>query len=266
MVKAIFIVAFLMLPAPFAPAQQDPNDPGNQDSLLFETLSPEVASDSVAFDIFAFVDDSIILIDVPVEWHARLKGFGLRRVVISELISKWDTMVTVDSSANRVRIQAHGIASPIYGDCERVPLFKLIFNIGSSVPGYAIAVGRIWAENEPQPLFGLPDNIVFRPAAMGNACQLPAIGFFCEYNWPDIFGGTLGRTMEFKIAADMIVKHELFDIYGECIFELQTELLAGYHNFVFTGRDSAGQWLTTGTYLYRVTAGDSVWIKKMAMW
>ena len=64
----------------------------------------------------------------------------------------------------------------------------------------------------------------------------------------------------------MPVRIDIFNALGQRIRRLvDAEMLPGFHEAVWDGRDQAGRSLGTGIYFYRVGVGQRVETRKMLM-
>ena len=73
-------------------------------------------------------------------------------------------------------------------------------------------------------------------------------------------------TLHVQLPASTPVRLTLYNVVGQVVHTLvDTALEAGYHTFYWDGRDQHGQPVTSGVYLYRLTAGEHVRVGKMAL-
>jgi hypothetical protein len=106
-------------------------------------------------------------------------------------------------------------------------------------------------------------SIIYSPnAAPTNAVEdknrsgLPAESALCQ-NYPNPFNPT--TMISYRLTQAAQVKLEIFDTAGRLVTTLVDENQgAGYHTAKFDAKN-----MNTGTYLYRLTAGSFVDIKKM---
>jgi hypothetical protein len=93
----------------------------------------------------------------------------------------------------------------------------------------------------------------------------PAPGqFIVEQNLPNPFNPR--TVISFAITSDERVRIEVYDILGRLVCVLaDTRFQAGTHQVVWDARDSAGRTVSSGVYVYRVSAGARVVTKKMVL-
>jgi len=83
-------------------------------------------------------------------------------------------------------------------------------------------------------------------------------------NFPNPFNPS--TTISIALPNDSPVTLELFDISGRKVRTLVSgNLTAGFHDFVWDGRSDARQQVSSGVYLYRVTAGNFLQTRKMML-
>ena len=83
-------------------------------------------------------------------------------------------------------------------------------------------------------------------------------------NYPNPFNPT--TSISYSIPHSTNVKVEIYNILGKKIRTLiNAPENAGVHNIVWNGRNDYGSEVSSGTYLYKVTAGNNVQVKKMVL-
>ncbi|MFZ0389089.1 MAG: T9SS type A sorting domain-containing protein, partial [Calditrichia bacterium] len=83
-------------------------------------------------------------------------------------------------------------------------------------------------------------------------------------NYPNPFNTT--TRFGFYLAQQNQVEFSIFDLNGRRIRLLNDRVLdAGYHEIFWDGHNNSGQTVASGTYLYRLKAGNFVQVKKMVL-
>ncbi len=91
--------------------------------------------------------------------------------------------------------------------------------------------------------------------------QVPAT-FSLDQNYPNPFNPT--TQIRFTIPEQSNVKLEIFDITGRKVTTLvDDDQSAGRYTIVWDGKNSSGQFISSGVYLYRITAGTFEETKRM---
>ncbi len=88
--------------------------------------------------------------------------------------------------------------------------------------------------------------------------------FALSQNYPNPFNPT--TNIEFAIPHNETVKLEVYDILGRLVTTLaNSDMPAGTYKVIWNGKDSKGQSVASGLYLYRLQAGSFTSVKKMLM-
>ena len=88
--------------------------------------------------------------------------------------------------------------------------------------------------------------------------------FALSQNYPNPFNPT--TNIEFALPQHETVKLEVYDILGRLVTTLaNNDMPAGTYKVVWNGKDSRGQSVASGLYLYRLQAGSFTAVKKMLM-
>jgi len=102
-------------------------------------------------------------------------------------------------------------------------------------------------------------------STMGTDNELPLPKKTTMYQaYPNPFNSS--TQIRIYLRKTMRAKLEVFDIRGRLVNRLvDTVLTAGEHGYRWTGRNMAGNDVTSGAYFYRLTAGDEVITKRMLL-
>ncbi len=97
-----------------------------------------------------------------------------------------------------------------------------------------------------------------------NADVFLANDFVLNQNYPNPFNPSTG--ISFSIPKASFVKVAIYDVLGnevKVLFNQEAE--AGTYNTMWNGMNNSGVQMSSGTYIYRMTAGDFVQSKKMVL-
>lgn len=121
--------------------------------------------------------------------------------------------------------------------------------ITSSKDGY-----RIWADTLPMSIIsGIFDD--------GDA--VPS-SYLTVSNYPNPFNA--GTVLSVSLPSDGEVSIEVFDVLGRCVRRLNDGILsAGEHRITFSGQDDDSRPLASGVYFARVSLGERVVTRKIAL-
>ena len=94
-----------------------------------------------------------------------------------------------------------------------------------------------------------------------DAIEIPDT-FNLAQNYPNPFNPQ--TTITFNLPQDEFVTLDIYDIRGTRVRRLvQGQHMAGIHNVVWDARDEFGRPVSTGLYIYRITAGEFNMVRKM---
>ncbi|HQM37053.1 MAG TPA: putative Ig domain-containing protein, partial [Candidatus Marinimicrobia bacterium] len=88
--------------------------------------------------------------------------------------------------------------------------------------------------------------------------------FILSQNYPNPFNPTTNIT--FGLPKESNVTIDVYNLMGQKVATLVNERInAGYHTVNWNGRDASGNRVTSGVYIYKITAGDFAKSKKMLL-
>ncbi|MGB6067423.1 MAG: FlgD immunoglobulin-like domain containing protein, partial [Desulfomonilaceae bacterium] len=100
------------------------------------------------------------------------------------------------------------------------------------------------------------------PTAVSDLGKLVPAQFQVFQNYPNPFNPT--TTISYALPNPTSVRVVIYDVLGREVRTLVNgEQQSGVHNIIWNGLNNSGQQVASGTYIYRVKAGDNVQVKKM---
>ena len=88
--------------------------------------------------------------------------------------------------------------------------------------------------------------------------------FALGQNYPNPFNPA--TTIEYSLPQNSDVNFEIYNILGQMIYsQVSINQSAGRHSIVWQGNNNQGQQISSGVYIYRLTAGEFTDTKKMAL-
>ncbi len=107
--------------------------------------------------------------------------------------------------------------------------------------------------------FSIGDNIT----EVNDETVIPT-KFFVGHNYPNPFNPT--TTIQYGIPESAYVTVKIYNMLGEEVRVLvQSEKVAGTYEIMWTGNDNFGNKVSSGTYIFRVVAGNNVMSRKMVL-
>ena len=126
----------------------------------------------------------------------------------------------------------------------------------------AVYSGVGWTVNS-MPSIKDSGNLLRITGASDGADRIPR-EFFLAQNYPNPFNPS--TSISYGLPSDAHVKIEIFNLLGQRIKALvNEEQSAGYKRITWDGRDDLGKAISSGTYLYRLRAGEKELTMKMLL-
>ena len=263
-------VALLML-FPLAFGQQDPDDPGMQDSIIIGPIAPFDSSDEYQYSfvqVFAVCDDSVAFYNLPITWQAPLGGvsFGSGNMYfypLTEWARTYDSLLTEEHYVRNVGlVMLDTTTRPClntYGQRLHIISFRMI--IAPNAPPQTIVLDTCWDDRGGSSLLGLINGIneitpgilkqevLLRSPTGVNESPVP-LQFSISQNYPNPFNAR--TTISYSLSSPGHLTLEIYDISGRMV-ELLDEGLkpAGEHRVTW---DASA--FSSGLYFARLTAGE----------
>jgi hypothetical protein len=282
------IVALTALCVSPALAQQDPDDPGIQDSVI---IIPEPFD----FDrepyfqyglvhVIAVTDDSVMFYNLPLKWHAPRGGayFGTGTQYFMPLTSwdvHFDTVITSESYVRQIGWADLNIDTlwhpPLKTDGWRLYAWTLRFVIGPEAPSQLIVLDTCLDNRNGSAIFGLIDGtteitpgfqrgfISILPYDVEEVNAVPKEASLGK-NHPNPFNPS--TEIEFAISTSGPVTIEIFNLMGQRVTVLADQVYeSGIYSVYWQGRDERGNLAPSGVYFYKMNAPGFSDVKKMTL-
>jgi len=283
------MAALAALAASPATAQQDPDDPGIQDSLIIAPVMPDHVDSSSQFQykniqLMAVTDDSVCFYNFPLKWHAPQGGiyFGSGTNYYPPLYGCWDYIYdTIWTDQNYIsqfyfcHLDTLLECAPIYTNGVRYVFKSLRLVISPNTPSQLVVLDTCWDDRNGSALFGLMDGETeITPAIQRGFCSIGAVGiddginqipekFILSQNYPNPFNSS--TTIEYAIPYGGRVTLEVFDILGRRVSVIIDEIYnPGEYAVIWHGMDN-GNAVPSGIYFYRLTAQSFAETKRMIL-
>ncbi len=132
-------------------------------------------------------------------------------------------------------------------------------------------VGDFWASvelhsNDPdeETLFVPVHMRVDSTTAISPEADALPTRFVLEQNYPNPFNPT--TTIRFRLPEAATVNLTVYNVRGQVVRKLvEKQMPAGYHSLIWDGTNSRGVPVASGVYLYRLTANNHVFTRKMVL-
>ncbi len=277
MKRLIIFLLLALATSPAAMAQQDPDDPGIQDSIILGSTYMDSGGTWVGLPLYVVTDDSVAFYNLPLTWNAPSGGI-LPRSPNNYFppLTEWDvTFDTLIISQNLIRqigfaeIDTGHHNSLLNTNARMVQIMTLHFDI-LEYHRQIITIDTTYDDRNGPLLLGLNDGLnEITPAFVrgyigihvgidGNDSELPT-EFSLSQNYPNPFNAQTVISYSLPTASDVTI--DIFDIPGRKIETFTNGMMpAGKHKVIW---DATGQ--SSGIYFYRIKAEDKTEIRKMVL-
>jgi hypothetical protein len=277
--KAVIIAGIILLAAfGSAFAQQDPDDPGAQDSIIIGTVQVDYGTPEVQVPVYLFADDPVSYINIPTGWNT---AGGINPIEVIDMDQNDCFSISYTIFADFIRILCGNDLSDtsctqVLPDDSRLNLFSIVFSIAPDAPAQQVAIDTTWDDRAHSVIFGLADGITeITPAAVGgeitygplginaDADNLPD-GFKLSQNYPNPFNAS--TNVAFSLSQEGRASLTIFDLLGRRVRGLlDKNLQSGSYQITWDGKDESGMDVPSGAYFYRLMAGSNEETKRMTL-
>jgi hypothetical protein len=283
MKKFVLFVVLCLLIGGVAYAQQDPDDPGIQDSIILGSayIDSGAAPHIVGIPLYVVCDDSIMYYNMPMRWNAPYGGVTARVPhTYFPPITLWDDRFdTVVTSQNYIR--QFGFADlggednpPLFTNAQRLQIMTLSFNIATTARRQLVTIDTCFDDRNYSVFFGLFDGVTeVTPAIQRgyigigvgvNGELLPPLSFKLDQNYPNPFNPE--TNIDFMLPMETDVSLTVYNLLGQEVKSLVNGRMGpGEHTARWDGKNANGQNVPSGVYFYRLLTPEYTQTNKMIM-
>jgi hypothetical protein len=279
--KAILIAVVILLSSTlYAFAQQDPDDPGIQDSIIVGCAGLDSGGTFLFIPIIIVTDDSVAAYTLPLTWIAPLGGvYAGRGTQYYYPLTSWDERYdTVMLGENYVRqvgwADLGGDPNPVLlTNGVRVNTWTLRFVVDPHALRQLIVLDTCWDERNGSVQLFLADGRheitpAFQRGFIGfmvdvNESDLPG-DFELSQNYPNPFNPS--TEIAFTISKEGPTSLVIYDLLGREVRRLLDRTLeSGNHVALWDGNDNNGVSMPSGVYFYRLSSAGFSDTKRMTL-
>jgi len=282
--KTVLIIVLMILTLSLgAFAQQDPDDPGIQDSIIVGSTYVDTGGTFAIIPIYAVTDDSVAFYNLPIRWSAPQGGvYAAAHTQYFYPLTSWDSVFdSVVISQDFIRqVGWHDIIidsiipPPLYTAGSRVNIMSLRFVIDPDSPPQLILIDTCWDDRNQSMTFGLADGFTdFPPAFVGGWIaiytgtdndQVMPSEFSLSQNYPNPFNPT--TLIEFALPQESHTQLVVYNLLGQTIKTIIDEVKApGAYSITWDGSDNSGNPQPSGTYFYNLTTSNNSQTRRMTL-
>lgn len=266
MKPSILFVLALLLSSP-AFAQQDPDDPGIQDSVIVQTVTVNQAMRSVLVELYFVTDDPVMYLNIPLLWTSENDSIYPDQIYYQEIWGEdWGDTIMLEQ--HRINIFGFsGMNDTLNTHGTRQLLLSIQFQVASQT-SQIISIDSTWDDRNGSLVFGLsdgvteitpafvPGGIIYSPQGSSDPLLKPN-AFSILQNYPNPFNAQ--TTIEYTLSRASDVRLEIFDISGRKIAQIMDGYqVAGNNRVLF---NASG--LTSGIYFYNIRTNEACEYRKM---
>lgn len=241
-------------------AQQDPDDPGMQDSLIIQTVTVDQPMRSILVDIYFVTDDSVAYINIPLLWTSENDSIYPSGFLYPE--NPWGLVLqdTILPAQHRINIVGYSFESlNTFG--LRCLLASIQFQV-TNFQSQIITIDSTWDDRNFSLIFGLydgiteitpafiPGGIIYNPLGVEEEPgQAPGV-FYLAQNYPNPFNAQ--TTISYSLPETGPVTLTIYNILGQKVATLFDGIqTSGEHRVVWDAKNQP-----SGIYFTRLESGD----------
>jgi hypothetical protein len=281
--KAVcFVATILLLVSGNAFAQQDPDDPGRQDSVIVDQVRADSGASSVWVPLYILADDRIGFFNFPMAYDSgdgiypdSVVFFDDEGCMTSSYYSIFPEYIRIlgwfETGVDTIRCP-----NPFPRD-ERYHFVSVRFAIEPDAPSQVITLDTTWDDRNGSMLFGLEDGITAitpgfavsyivygHPAGIDEPGALTPDKFTLMQNYPNPFNSS--SIIRFDLKESSRITLDIYDLLGRHITVLaNSRFEPGSHSVIWDGRDESKRDVPSGVYFYRLTSAAFSDTKRMTL-
>jgi hypothetical protein len=282
MKKLVFFAMACLLFAGAAYAQQDPQDPGLQDSVMLTTVSIDSGTTSVFMPIYVRTDDSVAMYNIPITWTA--PGGGIHGAMGAQYFppltswdERYDSLLLAEGFLRLVGwADIGGGDNPwLITNNVRTHIMSIRFVIESTAPRQLVVIDTVYDDRNGSAMLGLNDGLseitpgfqfAFLAYGVGTddeENQLPTT-FTLNQNYPNPFNPE--TNIEFSVPSTQNMRLEVYSLLGQKVKTLvDRQVDAGIHSVRWDGTNDIGVDVPSGVYFYRLASETFTQTNKMVL-
>jgi hypothetical protein len=274
----ITLIGLLALAVP-ALAQQDPDDPGMQDSLIIGQVLVDSGQGFAFVPIYIVTDDSVGYYNTPISWNA--PDGGVHPGIGSQYFPPyncWDNFDTIMTNPPYIRhIGFFGGEDCPYMNThgERYNIWTIRFIISRNSPRQLVVLDTAWDDRNGSILLGLSDGLSeITPAfvrgyigygvGVDSDVETEPKNISLSQNYPNPFNSA--TEIQFSLPSPGPASLVIYDIQGREVRTLfDGTFEAGAHSVIWDGLNDDNRPVSSGVYFYSLKSGDNIAKNRMTL-
>ncbi len=274
--KVLLIATSLLILSPNLFAQQDPNDPGIQDSIIIESAYVDSGDVSRFLPVYVVADEDIYSYHLPVVWDSHDNNIYAHSIFYAGDLVNWsfcfDTIWTSQSFIRMFGRGFHGRDSLFLNTHgQRMRCWAIRFRIMPNAQPQEVLVNILADSRSEHVKFGLRNGgIEIIPAVVQGHLyygQITGINnedskpdqFYLSQNYPNPFNAS--TEIIFDLPSAQNVNLSIYNLLGQQVAVLVDDFKQpGRYSVNWNGTDNP-----SGVYFYRLETSGNVQTRKMIM-
>ena len=230
-------------------AQQNPDDPGIQDSIIVQTVEVNEAMRSVLVDIYFVTDDSVMYFNLPLRWTAENDSIYADNIIYDDI---WGESFDDTINPDQHTILVCGFGERVLNtNGVRQRIMSIQFQVSSQI-SQTIGIDSTWDNRNGSVMLGLSDGeteitpafvaggIIYHPMDIGGENNQTPTAFTLFQNYPNPFNAQ--TTIRYSLSASGPVTLTIYNLLGQKVATLFDGIqAAGEHAIVWdAGNQSSG--------------------------
>jgi hypothetical protein len=268
--KPSILFSLILLLSTQAFAQQDPDDPGIQDSVIVQTVTVDQAMRSVLVELYFVTDDPVMYLNIPLLWTSENDSIYPSDIYYQEIWGEdWgDTIMIPDHRINVFGFSGHNDTLNTHG--IRQLLLSIQFQVTNQT-SQIITIDSTWDDRNGSLVFGLsdgvteitpafvPGGIIYNPQGSSGNLSLTPNTFFLRQNYPNPFNAQ--TTISYSVAESGPVTLTIYNLLGQKVATLFDGVqTAGEHTVVWDAQNQP-----SGVYFYKISFNNFTKSEKMLL-
>jgi hypothetical protein len=256
---ASVILIFVLTTGIPATAQQDPDDPGVQDSVMVQTVAVDQAMRSVLVEMYIATDDPVMYLNIPLLWTSENDSIYPDQIYYQEIWGEdWgDTIMIPEHRINVFGFSGYNDTLNTHG--IRQLLLSIQFQVTNQT-SQIITIDSTWDDRNGSLVFGLsdgvteitpafvPGGIIYNPQGSSGDLSLTPNTFFLNQNYPNPFNAQ--TTISYSLSESCPVTLTIYNLLGQKAATLfDGEQTAGEHSFIWDAQNQP-----SGVYFARMAS------------
>jgi len=259
------------------------DDPGDQDSVIIQTIDVAVGTDTAYVWLWSVTDDSVVFYNMPLTFTASGTGINFEYVAYYPPLTQWeetfDSLLVPEGFLRMVAWNDLGGADepPLHTNGVRHHTWNLVFSIDANATNpQVVDIDTTYDNINGEFIFGLVGGVEqWTPGFIPGAIHYGVTGidddldnipteFALKQNYPNPFNPD--TKLLFDLPKAQNVSLDVYNILGQHVINLASGMYdAGRYTISWNGTNSNGEDVPSGIYFYSLRTAEFAKTNKMML-